>query len=375
MGPSKTKRRIEDETIGETMARRARETLVDPGTADAAAHEAFARSLRSILPLNLPTSSDVRNFGRAILNGQPGGAPARSKTLGGMAGDMAKSVAEDLALKGGVVVGGAQRVGETALGAAETLKFANRLFNPLDLVAPPDGKPAWAQLGNGAADLLYNTGNAIAHPVATARTINQQAAALALRLDPSTTPKAVTFGGEMRRKYDAGRAQGGLAVDVASLAGVAAPAKLAGKLDRLKAPSAPEKYMKQGFSPGAALYLAEPYKGMGHHSIFARRYTLPKYLGGGPVPERISESLYNVLKPEGITRGDFYELHYAADGKFHGAGLPREFAGESWSGKRLGLTKAPPGVQQWKGTPTPTKTKVGGAVGVVGGQTYDWRRP
>lgn len=82
-----------------------------------------------------------------------------------------------------------------------------------------------------------------------------------------------------------------------------------------------------------------------------------------------------MLKPEGITKGDFYELHFAADEKFHGTGLPRAFVGESWSGKRLGLTKAPPGIQQWKGTPTPTKAKVGGAVGVVGGQTYDRRRP
>eukprot|EP01034_Spumella_vulgaris_P019028 gene19028-24321_t len=141
---------------------------------------------------------------------------------------MAKTAAEDIALKGGFVAGGVQRTGETALGTAEALKFANRLFNPLDLLAPPDGKPAWVQLGDGAADLLYNTGNAIAHPVRTAGIINQQAAALALRVDPSLTPKAATFGGEMNRKFDAGRARGRLAVDVASLAGLAAPAKLSG---------------------------------------------------------------------------------------------------------------------------------------------------
>ena len=89
----------------------------------------------------------------------------------------------------------------------------------------------------------------------------------------------------------------------------------------------------------------------------------------------MSESPYNVLRPEGITKGDFYELHYAVDKHFHGAGLPRDFPHESWSGKQLGLTKDPFGVRHWKGTPTPTKTKLGGTVGVVGGQTYDRRRP
>ena len=292
-----------------------------------------------------------------------------------MAGDTAKSTAEDLALKGGFIAGGVQRMGDVALGTAEALKFANRLFNPLDLVAPADGKPAWAQLGGGAADMLYGVGDALAHPVATARAIDHRAAALARRIDPSLSPRAPTFGGELRRMYDAARAQGGLAVDAASMAGMAAPAKLSGKLDRLKPPSTPEKYLKQGVSPGRALDLAKPYDGKGHHSVFAERFELPEWLGGGRLPETIRESRYNVLKPEGITKGDFYELHYAVDKRFHGTGVARDFPGESWSGKQLGLTKAPFGVRHWKGTPTPTKTKAGGTVGVVGGQTYDRRRP
>lgn len=375
MSSTGQKRNGREETVSDHMVRRARETSVDPRTAEAAAHEAYGRSLRGGAPLDLRTPSDVRDFGRAILNGPPGGARHGSRSIGQVAGDAAKSTAENLALKGGFIAGGVQRMGQDALGTAEALKFANRLFNPLDLIAPADGRPAWAQLGDGAADMLYGVGNALGHPVAMARTIDQRAAALAKRIDPSLTPRAPTFGGELRRMYDAGRAQGGLAVDVASLAGMVAPAKLSGKLDRLKPPSTPEKYMDQGYSPGRSLDFAKPYDGKGHHSVFAERFRLPKNLGGGKLPKAVMESRYNVLKPEGITKGDFYELHYAVDKHFHGTGFPRDFPGESWSGKQLGLTKAPFGVRHWRGTPTPTKTKAGGTVGVVGGQTYDRRRP
>jgi len=56
-----------------------------------------------------------------------------------------------------------------------------------------------------------------------------------------------------------------------------------------------ERYLAQGFSPKAAAHLAEPYpsRGMGHHFI-------PRRAG---LRESYSDSVFNVLKPEGISRG------------------------------------------------------------------------
>ena len=287
-------------------------------------------------------------------------------------GDATKATIETLALDGGIMAGGVQQAGQSALGTAEALKFANRLFNPLDLIAPADGTAAWAQLADGTADALYTAGNAFAHPVATTQAIGKDGEALLRRVDPSMTPKASTFGGEVRRMYDAGRPQGRFLVDAVSLAGAAAPARVAGKLDLLRAPSGPEKYLQQAFSPKAAWRLSMPYKGMGHH-VVKRSKRLPDWLGGGPVPRAYSESRYNLLKPEGITQGDHYELHYAVDPDFWGAALGKALTGESWSGKRLGLKKAGWGMQQWLGTPTPMKTRVGGGGLVVGNLAADDR--
>ena len=172
----------------------------------------------------------------------------------------------------------------------------------------------------GAADALYATGGAIVHPVETARAAQKSLRKFRLRADPSATSPTPAFGGEVRRNFNAGRAQGQAIFDVASLATAAAPAKLAGKLDRLQAPSGPEKYLRRGYSPEAALYLSKPYEGMGHH-VMSRDKKLPGWMGGGPIPKAYMESRYNVLKPEGITQGDMYELHYAVDDRFHGTRL------------------------------------------------------
>jgi hypothetical protein len=55
------------------------------------------------------------------------------------------------------------------------------------------------------------------------------------------------------------------------------------------------RYRGQGFTPAQAKYLTQPYDGMGHHFI-ARRYGLPSI---------ISESPFNLLKPNGYSIGQF----------------------------------------------------------------------
>jgi len=51
-----------------------------------------------------------------------------------------------------------------------------------------------------------------------------------------------------------------------------------------------------------------------------------------------------------MTRGDFYELHYAVDSDFYGTRFPRSVGG-SWSGDALGLDKFGPVDSLWYGSP------------------------
>ena len=113
--------------------------------------------------------------------------------------------------------------------------------------------------------------------------------------------------------------------------------------------------------------LAEPYpsSAMGHHFL-ARNYKLPSVFGGGSLPRAYSDGPLNRLSPKGITRGDFYELHYQVDPAFHGTKLRARVGGEPWSGDALGLEKFGPLGRLWYGSPAPLKARVGG-LGAVGG--------
>jgi hypothetical protein len=119
------------------------------------------------------------------------------------------------------------------------------------------------------------------------------------------------------------------------------------------------RFMAQGFNRKQAEYLALPYKGMGEH-FFPRRFGLP---------ESFSESRFNVLKPDGITRGDFYRLHYMVDSSYHGSPLPRAM-GKGWSGKKLGLEKYDLPRKLWYGSPRPLKVVAGGNAAAVAGGGY-----
>lgn len=119
------------------------------------------------------------------------------------------------------------------------------------------------------------------------------------------------------------------------------------------------RFTSQGFSPAQAEYLASPYEGMGHHFI-------PRRAG---LPTAISDSPLNVLKPNGISRGEFYELHYKVDPYFYGTRLPNSVGG-TWSGRSLGLEKYGSLGRAWYGAPTPLKVTVGGAVAAGAGGAY-----
>ena len=130
------------------------------------------------------------------------------------------------------------------------------------------------------------------------------------------------------------------------------------------------KYTKQGFSLAQAEHLAAPYTGMGHHfyprnrKVFTSPFTKNDFRIN--LPSSFIESRFNVLSPKGISRGDFYELHYKVDPNFKGTRLLDGI----WQGSDLGLQKYGQFGRLWYGSPTPLKFAVGSGTVGVGGASY-----
>jgi hypothetical protein len=118
-------------------------------------------------------------------------------------------------------------------------------------------------------------------------------------------------------------------------------------------------FRNQGFTPAQSKYLTEPYNGRGHHfpirQATADNLNLAITLRDGP---------FNVLRPSGISRGRFYELHYQSDPTFFAANFPVRIGGR-WNGANIGLPKFGPWARAWYATPT--GLKAAGATAIVGG--------
>ena len=242
-------------------------------------------------------------------------------------------------------------------GLGEGLNFLSRLADPDDALTSPRGEAAIDQVVDASKGVFDYVRNGFAHPESVARDIRDKTHQAHVSLDPTATPMATTFPGELRRNFDIGQNQGELAFNVGSFAVGGPFAKGVGAIADVRKGATAAKYLGQGFSPEVAAHLAEPYDGLGHH-FGPQRWGLPP---------AYSESVFNVLKPGGISRGDFYELHYRVDPSFHGAPLPPRLGGGSWRGKALGLEKYGPGGQIWHGSPGPLKARVGGlAAGALG---------
>jgi hypothetical protein len=279
---------------------------------------------------------------------------AESEPAKKVAGDAARAAGN----AAGVVTGGVHMAHDLYDGTI----FLGRLLDVTEPWRKPAGEAAWDGVAGGAGAILNATKDAILDPSATVKKATQSVAQFNRETDPRFTPAAPTLAGEVRRNFGIGRRQGEVLMEVAPYLVGAGEVKATAELGALSKASLVEKYLKQGFTPRQAAYLAEPYKGMGHHSIAPRRATLPDWLGGGPIPKRISDSSFNVLAPPGMSRGDFYELHYKVDPHFKGTRLP---GGGGWSGKKLGLQEYGDLERIWYGTPTATKRAVAG-VGVAG---------
>jgi hypothetical protein len=125
------------------------------------------------------------------------------------------------------------------------------------------------------------------------------------------------------------------------------------------------KYLAQDFPLEQAEFLAEPYTKRGHHSPVAQR--LFKNMPFKLIPHNLRHGPLNTIKPKGISRGDFYELHYGLDKEFDGAGLKKdETLGQRfpWKGEKLGLRRFDLPERLWHGTPPPFKAAAGGLLGL-----------
>lgn len=256
------------------------------------------------------------------------------------------SVAHELGKGAGLIRGGVH----AAQGLGDGAVFIRRLVDPMDQLVSPPGQSAIAQVARAASHGVQYARKAAANPQVVVRDVKSKAQKMRRDLDPAATPVAPTATGEFRRQLDIGMNQGELAFDVASMAVGGPLAKGVKGLGHLSKASGPSKYVAQGFGPEDAAYLAEPYptRNLGHHFV-------PRSVG---LPPTFTESVFNVLKPHGITRGDMYELHFLVDPRFRGTGgLP---SGARWRGADLGLKKYGLPGRIWYGSPAPLKARVGG---------------
>lgn len=266
----------------------------------------------------------------------------------------AKALAGHVAQQGAIPIGLLRGGAEAVEGLANTVMFVVRIQNPvLDKLLSPPGETAGEQFGNAVERGLEYVVERTKDPrvfLEDARNFGHQ---MRLDLDPSATPVAPTFKGELQRRLEIGMNQGELAFEVGSLA-FGGPLAKSTKVFGAVGASPIEKYLAQGFTKAQAAHLAKPYpkRNMGHHAV-ARRWGLPKMF---------SESEFNILRPIGITRGDFYERHFQVDPHFHGTKL----LNGGWSGKKLGLKRHGALGRIWHGTPEPMKARVGGLSAAAG---------
>lgn len=284
---------------------------------------------------------------------------------------VAQSVAIDTARRVGAVAGAVRGGVHAVEGVVDGVTFLSRFVDPLDRLKSAPGQSAAEQLARGVLnagrDGVDYIRKGVADPQSVATDVTNAVGRWRRELDPSATPVAQTFEGELSRNFSIGQNQGELAFDIGSLVVGGPAAKMVKGVSRAANVGNDAKYLAQGFSPRAAAHLAEPYPetNMGSHFV-ARRTRLPQLVGGGPLPQSYLDGPFNKLIPPGISRGDMYELHYEVDPLFHGTSV----RGERWSGKDLGLNRHGLAGQLWYGSPAPLKARVIGLGAAAGSAVY-----
>lgn len=298
---------------------------------------------------------------------QVGGALRRAAQNPGV-----RSVAID-AVRGAGNAAGIGRGGVHAVqGLVDSATFVARLADPLDSLKNAPGDSAIEQLRSGAVNVGRKGASyaqkVIADPKTVVTDVTNAGKQWRRELDPSASPPAATFEGELRRNFNIGENQGEFLFDTGSLVVGGPGAKMVKGVRQISNVGNDAKYLAQGFTSAEAAHLAQPYpvSNMGSHFV-PRRTRLPEFLGGGALPKSYMDGPFNKLIPDGISRGDLYELHYKVDPRFHGTGV----RGGRWSGKDLGLERYGSLAQLWHGSPPPLKARVGGLGASAGGAAHE----
>lgn len=270
------------------------------------------------------------------------------------------------------LVGNLAGLGTGTLQTVESVKdgaiLFGRLLDVTNSFRHPRGEAAWDEVFGGAGRLIDDAKKAIADPRGA---VEDQVRRARRDLDPAATPAAPTLEGEARRNFDIGRNQGELFMEGAGWLVGAGQLKTAAKIGSLSKADLVAKYRAQGFSEAKAAHLAEPYTRIGHHSLIPERARLPELLGGGRYPRWALDNPFNALRPSGISRGEFYELHSRVDPYFRGTRFPPNMGPGGWSAKKLGIEKYDPLQRVYYGTPGPTKAVIGGAFVVGDGDSNE----
>lgn len=372
------------ESIAEFMERQRRRAARLGREAEAAAHEGYRKAIRAGQDLKLTSPGDVMRHGvkllqeseKRVMEAATSGVDRAKRKAGSTLNRVGetpglRSVAVGAAGSAGTLAGVVRGAEHAAEGLVDGAVFMWRLPNPLDRVMSLPGQSAREQLAQAGRNVAEYAGRAVADPQMVVDDVKARVRQMRIDLDPNATPAAPTFAGELRRTFDIGQNQGEFIFDVGSLAMGGPVAKAVKGLGRAENVGNVEKYVAQGFSPRAAAHLAQPYPTSNRGSHFIpRRTRLPGLLGGGPIPREYMDGPFNKLIPPGISRGDFYELHYGVDPRFHGTGV----LGERWSGRDLDLPRYGLAGQIWHGSPAPLKARVGGLGAAAGGGLQDLER-
>lgn len=337
--------------------------------ADAAGRQFWNGAARTGQGILDRTQRGLSRVGAAQLN-NAASSRAASPTAGATAGNSWLDRSEAAKFLGGQVaegVGRAAGVGRgawhSAVGAAQGADFLNRLLNPSDVIFNgPDS--AWGHVlssGEAAADYVRK---GFANPAGLRQDILNAGHRFRVGIDPTATPVAPTFTGEMARRFGTGLNQGELGWDVASLVAGTPALKAVEGLGAIGDATSAAKFAEMGFTDAQAARLAEPYTGVGHHSPVSQ--SLAKTLR---LPDWLRDSSFNVVKPDGMNQGDFYKFHFQTDPQYYGSGFSPKIGGPGWSGKKLGFQKYGLLNRFWYGTPTPL-AGLSATAGVAGLSDY-----
>jgi hypothetical protein len=241
--------------------------------------------------------------------------------------------------------------------------FGMRLADPNDAANHPLDEPAREVLKDTGRKVVSYGKSVVADPRIAVRDAGDVLRKANVSLNPFASPMAPTLSEEMKRDFGIGANVGelGFQVPLALEAGGELAALNAAK--PLSQGDKIGKLLSEGFDQSTAIHLAAPNEGMGSHYV-PRRTRIPA-LSPQPLPKWLMDSPFNVSKPAGMSRDEFYRYHYAVDPNFYGAKLPAGMKGlnghPGWRASDLGLRKYGAVGRAWYGAPAALKEAVAGA--------------